>query len=142
MSKRVYHDFNVPLSKGTMFDVSEGMTRQSEADQADINKILKRFEQNGIIPMTREQGVYADVSEIGDYRSALEQVERANQYFMSLPADVRSKFSNDPARLLDAIADEDRRLELEELGILVKAEEGKSEEKPKAGADEPPPVKA
>src|ERR1041384_3813072 len=81
----------------------ESLARQSEADQADINKILARFAKSGIVPMQELPGEYVDVSEVGDYREAVERVARMDAYFSQLPAEVRLKFENDPAALLDAV---------------------------------------
>lgn len=93
-----------PFADGTLFDEEEGRTRQSEKDQADINKILARFEMSGILPLVSRPGEYLDLSAVPDYRSALDQVNFANEYFMSLPAEVRVEFGNDPAVFLDAVS--------------------------------------
>jgi phage internal scaffolding protein len=101
----------------------ESLARQSEADQADINKILARFAKSGIVPMQELPGEYVDVSEVGDYREAVERVARMDAYFSQLPAEVRLKFENDPAALLDAVNDPARRSELESLGLVKPSEE-------------------
>lgn len=93
----------------------ESKTRQADLDASDINKIVKRFERDGIMPMGSREGVYLDVSEVGDYRSALEQVRRADEYFSELPAGSRAMFDNDPAKFLDVVNDPDQ------LDLLVKA---------------------
>ncbi len=115
----------------------EPMTRQSEADQADINKILERFAKSGIVPIVERPGEFLDVSEIGDFRQALEQVSIAREYFGRLPADVRLRFDNDPAALLDAVNDAARHDELVKLGILEKGEPPAGSE-PRAGSEGPP----
>lgn len=114
-------------------------TRQSELDAADINKILKRFEKSGILPMTNREGAYLDVSEVGDYRSALEQVRKADEYFAGLPADSRAIFENDPAVFLDAVNDPTQLHKLVDAGVVPK-DEVKAETPPRAasGSDVPP----
>lgn len=96
-------------------------TRQSEADAADINKILKRFERSGILPLNDRQGLYLDVSEVGDYRSALDQVMKVNEYFKTLPAESRAMFDNDPAVFLDKVNGGDLEL-LVKAGVVPKDE--------------------
>lgn len=100
----------------------EKITRDSEKDQADINKIMKRAEQQGIIPLSAREGQFLDLSQVGDFREAREAVRLANEYFMSLPAESRAVFDNDAAKLLDAVNDPAQLQLLEEAGIVPKAE--------------------
>jgi hypothetical protein len=99
----------------------EGKTRQSEADQADINKIIKRLDRDGILPLsafTQREGAFLDVSEVPDFASAMQQVDKARDYFMSLPATSRAMFDNDPAKLLDAVRREDSLQLLVDAGVI------------------------
>lgn len=101
-------------------DVS--LTRQSEADAADINKIMARYEKTGVLPVSQREALFIDVSEMGDYRSAVEQVELVNEYFRQLPAKVRAEFDNEPARLLDFMSDPANEGRARELGLVEKEE--------------------
>lgn len=101
-------------------DVS--LTRQSEADAADINKIMARYEKTGVLPVSQREALFIDVSEMGDYRSAVEQVELVNEYFRQLPAKVRAEFDNEPARLLDFMSDPANEARARELGLVEKEE--------------------
>ena len=94
------------------------VTRDSELPMADINSILKRMEKSGIMPIVPEAGEFIDVSEVGDFREALERVRLADERFMSLPADIRRHFGDDPAGFLDAVNDPARHQELVDLGLL------------------------
>lgn len=93
----------------------ESKTRQADLEASDINKIVKRFERDGILPLAQREGAYLDVSEVPDYRAALEQVRKADEYFSMLPADSRAMFENDPAQFLDVVNDPTQ------LSLLVKA---------------------
>lgn len=97
-------------------------TRQSERDKCDVNKIMARYEKTGMIPVDQRQAFFADVSTMGDYRTALDNVRRANEFFMSLPAKVRSRFENDAAAFLDFVSDPGNRGELVELGLVEPVE--------------------
>lgn len=100
----------------------EGMTRQSMQDECDINRIVARYEKTGMIThVVRESGVFADVSDVGDYREAIERVRRADEFFMRLPPLVRLEFGNDPAAFLDYVSKPENRADLESRGILEKA---------------------
>lgn len=116
-------------------DFGRSRTRQSEANAADINQIMQKYVRTGIIPVSDRQGFFADVSQMGDYRTAMDNVMKADKFFMQLPAEVRAKFDNDPAKFLDVCADESRRDELVELGLLEKPGE---EPAPEAPAEAPP----
>lgn len=114
------------------------MTRQADKDSADINKIVKRFEREGIMPMERREGAYLDVSMVGDYREALEQVRLANEYFVTLPAASRAMFENDPAKLLDAVNDPDQLQLLVDAGVVPRDEVRIAEPPAPAGSGSPP----
>lgn len=102
-------------------DGGRSMTRQSEADATDINKIVARFEKAGL-PLPTGEGRFFDVSEVPDYRSAVEQVARAREYFDSLSATSRALFDNDPALFLDRVNDPTQLALLVEAGVIPKGE--------------------
>lgn len=96
------------------------ITVQSLKDEVDINKIIKKMEK-GMIPEFSE-GMYMDVSEFGDLADSIIQVQKANDMFMSLPAEVRERFSNDPVNLVNFLDDASNRKEAEELGLVARKE--------------------
>lgn len=97
------------------------LTVQSDRDSADINNIVKRFLKSGQLPPTlRGEPFYGDVSEFGDLAESLEKIQVANALFMSYPAQVRERFDNDPAKLVEFLGDDNNRKEAEELGLVVK----------------------
>lgn len=118
----VYDDATVLPSVGTFCRAEEGKTRQEEAAQADINKILRRLEDGSISPAMRE-GIFADVSSIGDFREAKEKVQRAEEAFSSLPASVRNRFANDPVQFVEAFGSEDGIKVLRECGVVAEPED-------------------
>lgn len=119
MERVVYHDgFLPPSSGGTMCTVEEGKTRQSEAQSADINWIVKRFETTGVLPVEKRAGVFMDISEMPSFQGALDQVRKADEYFMTLPPDVRAVFGNSPAGLLDAWNNQQHRDVFVRIGLL------------------------
>lgn len=94
-----------------------GRTKQEFKDECDVNNIVKRFVRDGFVAhLNKGVPVFMDVSEIGDFRTAVDQVRAATKFFDNLPAKVRAKFGNDPARFLDE-AGSLSRSELRELGL-------------------------
>lgn len=94
-------------------------TKQADKDACDINNIIARYKKTGILPEQR-QGFYADVSNVKDYRESLHQVIAAEDAFMRLPAKLRDRFANNPAAVLDFIADPKNIKECEDLGLIEK----------------------
>ena len=94
------------------------LTQQHFKDETDINNILRQFNITGLLPEAPLSPRYGDFTGIVDYHSALNQVIAAEDEFMSLPADLRARFQNDPAQLIAFINDENNRSEAEKLGLL------------------------
>lgn len=122
-SKRVIYHFDDP-----------SLTRQEFKDECDLGKILERFSKtpDGLEALQNAQGFvqsrFEDVSEVYDFRTALEQVKRADEAFMRLPPVIRTRFENDPARFLDFVDDPNNLAELRQMG-LAKPEVPKAEVK-------------
>lgn len=84
-----------------------GRTKQSFADDCDVNKILKRAEVVGSLShLQKHEGFYADVAEAPkDIFEAREQMARVGEIFAELPAEVRSEFQNDSLQYLAFVND-------------------------------------
>lgn len=100
------------------------LTRQEFKEECDLSLLLKRFARTpeGLAALQNAQGFVAnarfeDVSNIPDYRTALDQVNLANESFMSLPAVVRRRFDNDPANFLDFVSNPANLDECRALGL-------------------------
>lgn len=114
----------------------KSLTRQSEAAQADINVIMARYDKTGVLPTDAREALFADVSDIGDFRQAQETLRLAEIGFMALPAAARARFENDPIKLMEFISGAATEEELVELGLVEKAQEAApvAPGKPPAGA--------
>lgn len=94
-----------------------GLTKQEFKAECDVNNIVRRFVKDGFLRhLERREPRFLDLSEVGDFRTALDQVRAATEFFDGLPAKVRARFGNDPARYLDE-AGSLSRAELRELGL-------------------------
>lgn len=104
----------------TDFTGDKGFTVQADRDDADINKIIARFNKSGVLPPTMKgEPFYGDASDFDDLQGALLKVKAADELFMQYPAELRERFDNDPVKMLDFLADEGNRKEAEELGLVV-----------------------
>lgn len=104
------------------------LTKQEFKNECDINVIMKKFKKIcGADFLNRYNGVvggqFGDFSEVPDFRTARDQVNRMEEVFMALPAKVRSRFSNDPAELLDFVNDPNNLDEARALGLAKPAQQ-------------------
>lgn len=80
------------------------LTVASDAIDADINTIVRRFGVTGEWPITARLPTYDDFTQIVDFQTAQNALRAAQEAFDALPAEVRQAFNNDPQRLLEASA--------------------------------------
>lgn len=95
-----------------------GRTIQSGKEEADINTIVRRFGLTGELPRGVRMPTYLDFEGVFDYQSALNSIRAAEMSFEAMPADVRSRFHNDPAEFVDFCSDDANRAEAERLGLV------------------------
>lgn len=97
------------------------LAQQHFKEECDINTILQKFNISGILPEQPLSPRYGDFTGIGDYHTALNRVYAAQDEFEALPAQIRARFNNDPAQLIEFLENSDNRPEAEELGLVEKA---------------------
>lgn len=95
------------------------LAQQHAREETDINTIVRRFGLTGELPNNVRVPRYGDFTAVSDYQTAMNMVMEANEAFMQLPADVRSRFNNDPGALVDFMSDDSNRAEAEKLGLVV-----------------------
>lgn len=102
----------------------QSLTRQSEADSCDINKIMERFDRTGQLPISMKQPQFGDARIVG-FQEAKQIVIQAQEAFNELPAKARAHFGHDPQNMLNALADnsEANVNKLLEMGILIERQE-------------------
>lgn len=111
-------DGNVLRRKVSFICEGESRTKQSMKDECDINNIMKRYERTGLIThLEKRQQYFADVSSVPDFAQAISVVDAAHKMFMSLPANIRKHFENDPAQYVEFCADPSNLEKMREMGI-------------------------
>lgn len=118
---RSSYDDHVPMSDASGCDCSgdPGKTQQSFGEECDINTIVRRFGVTGVLPQGPSVPTYGDFCEVGNFQEAMAVVVRARESFAALPAEVRSRFQNDPGEFVDFCADESNFDEAARLGIVL-----------------------
>lgn len=98
-----------------------GLTKQSFAGEVDINKIIAAFERTGMVThLNSKEPFYGDVSDLVGYQECLDKVNEADALFMGMDARVRERFANDPAKMVEFLADPANLPEAITLGMAVK----------------------
>ena len=95
------------------------LAQQNFKDETDINHIVRQFGLTGELPGKPMSPQYGDFTGVLDYHSAVNAVLAAQDDFMELPAQLRSRFNNDPAQLIDFLDNEQNREEAIKLGLIA-----------------------
>lgn len=110
----------------------ESLTVQADAVDADINVIVKKFVRTGVLPLRQVPPLEGDFSNVSDYHEAMNLIRQADESFMSVDADIRARFDNDPGKFVAFCSDEKNLDEMRKMGLAV----------PKDVPAEPDPVVA
>lgn len=93
----------------------DGRTKQSFADETDINKILKRAQKTGTIShMNRFEPRYGDFANF-DFGEAQIKLAQGREIFDALPPELRNEFANKPGDFFDFVNNPDNKERLHEL---------------------------
>ena len=122
-NKKIVSDSKTKRISVKTVNKDPSLTKQQFKDECDINKIMSKYQTTGeFTHITSKQGIYADFSDITDYREMLHTVKYAQEAFSQLPAQVRARFKNDPHELLEFIQNPENYEEGVQLGLLNKRE--------------------
>ncbi len=124
----------------TLDPVGKSRTKQAFKDEVDINNILRKHEKGLLTDhLNQYEGHYGDFIVAGDFHSHMVLIEEAKTAFMTIPAQIRARFNNDPALFLAFAQDEDNLDQMREMG-LAPAERFKpsAEDLPTIDPDAPP----
>lgn len=105
-----------------------GRTKQAFKAECDINTIMARYQKTGVLEFTQKHAAqYEDVTAL-DYTAGMLQIAAAKSMFADLPAHLRARFENEPARFLDFVQDPRNTAEAIELGLATAREPDPVEE--------------
>jgi len=94
------------------------LAQQNFKDECDINNIVRQFGLTGELPGQPLSPQYGDFTGVLDYHTAVNAVLAAQDQFMELPAQLRARFDNDPAKLIDFLDKQENREEATKLGLV------------------------
>lgn len=91
-------------------------------EEVDLNNIVQRVArgaQLGSDQATRKLE-FRDISNVPEYQDMLNTVANVQNTFMSLPAEIRARFGNDPIQLLEFVGQDKNIDQCIELGLFEK----------------------
>jgi len=96
----------------------ENLVQQHMRDECDVNVIMRRYERTGELShLGGLAASYGDFSDVTDYKTGIERIMAADAIFMELPASIRDRFNNDPAKFVEFTTDEKNIEELRKMGL-------------------------
>lgn len=103
-----------------MFDGEEGMSRTSQemADEVDVNNIMARYVKTGTVPVYMDRTMLDGDLHTMSFHEMQNAIAEASSAFNALPAVVRARFDNDPAKFVEFASDKANLAEMKELGML------------------------
>jgi len=118
-------DANSDENSHVVTKADEDMTVQSYKEDTDINVMIRRF---GISAVAKAQdpGYYDFTNAPADYMEALNAINEADRRFATVPAEIRARHENNPAKFAAWLGDKANEDEARKLGLLKpKAEPAK-----------------
>lgn len=112
---------------GTSFAGEKSLTDQSQAEEADINTIVRKFQLTGVVNVRSDSPLATlsdDISAMEnldnvDLQLALNRVNEARFAFDRLPLHVRKRFGYDPLEFSTFVADPKNAQAVHEMGLTV-----------------------
>lgn len=96
--------------------LDESRTQQHQGDETDINLIVKRYTQTGVLPQTTLEPLYGDFETL-DFHTAQNRIRAAQEAFMAIPAEIRARFENDPGKFIEFASNPENADELVKLKL-------------------------
>lgn len=121
---RSAYNYDAPaVSRETGYDFTDpeggsGQTKQEFTEECDINTIVRRFNVTGQLPENVRMPTYGDFTGLRDFQEAANAIAEANESFDAMPAEVRRRFDNDPAKFVDFCSDGKNLDEARRLGLV------------------------
>lgn len=97
-------------------------TQQHMAQQCNVNNIMKKYGERQILAhYSQYQGNYDDFTVLPSFHEAMQKMKDAEAMFMTIPAEIRELFQNDPGKFVEFATDPENLDEMRELGLAPAA---------------------
>lgn len=138
------YDMNEAGDESALQCKDKTLTQQHFKEEADINTIVQRFHLTGELPTDVRMPMNGDFSGVFDFQSAMNAIRAAEESFAAMPAQVRSRFQNNPAAFVAFCSDPENTAEAIKMGLATARpvpDAPKPPEEPKPGTPPPAPPK-
>ena len=95
---------------------------QSHRDKCNINSIMRKASETGLVPTNNTAPNYGDFTNVQDYQTCKNRLLDAQRDFSELPSHIRRRFDNDPSKLIEFVNDPDSLEEARQLGLVTTPE--------------------
>lgn len=112
------YDVDAASNEAGLFCDDESLAIQSAKEESDINNIVRKFGLTGQLPDQVSMPKSGDFSNIPDFHTAMNLVRKSQEAFLTVPAEVRARFGNDPQAFMHFVEDDRNRDEAKRLGLL------------------------
>lgn len=96
------------------------LTKQSQLESTDINKILNKYQKTGTLPILQSPQKYEDYSDVVSFQEAQNILIHANEQFEGLDSKIRERFNNNPENFLEFVNNSENKEEMYKLGLAIK----------------------
>jgi len=95
----------------------KSLAQQHLKEETDINNIVQTFTRTGMLPQHSLPPLAEDFQIIKSFQQAMDLVVEARESFQQMPAEVRNRFQNDPARFVEFCSNPDNKAEMRKWGL-------------------------
>lgn len=121
--KNTYDDHSIASRKTGLSCPDPTLTQQHDEHDANINNIVNTYMKTGEIQIHNKPPLTTDFEMITSVQDAMQLLVDARMAFMEQPANVRTRFNNDPAQFVEFCSNEDNRDDMRKMGLLSPEEE-------------------
>lgn len=116
---RAAYDDHMPMSQATgLYCEDPSRAQQHQKEETDINNIVRKYMQTGELPVHNMPPLRDDFGAVESMQDAMDLIVAAKDAFMQQPADVRSRFHNDPAEFVEFCSKEENRGDMIKMGLM------------------------
>lgn len=123
--------------------VEHGACKQEFQEAADINVIMRKYRQTGLMPVMMGEAAIALSGEDLGYKTfadAYAALQDAEEMFLKLPPEIRLELGNDPGRYRELSSEEGIRRVLGRMGERARAEHAWALNRVRAAQPAPSPA--
>ncbi len=113
----IYQSHNTPRKRVQIKFPKKGKTKQSFKDQCDINLIIARHTNTGVVSHLNKSTPGYGYATSQDFSQAMRSITDAQNSFNNLSDEIQERFEGDPSKLLEFSQDPANKDEGVQLGL-------------------------